>query len=96
MRRAPKYPVFIFGGIIVGVVVTFIAVVLAPGDPSETFLAVFGYFLLYGIAFGALLGSIVAVIFDAVANRRAREIELERTVVEPAEPLEPLDGELED
>lgn len=82
VRRAPKYPVFIFAGILLGVVATFIAVSLAPGDDGTSFATAFGYFVLYGIAIGALLGAVVAVILDAIANRRARTVETERTVVE--------------
>lgn len=102
VRRAPKYSVFIFGGIALGIIVTFIAVTVAPGDDQTPFLQAFGYFVLYGIAVGALLGAIVAVIFDAILSRRARSAEGEHTVVEtPEEPEEqepedaPVDGELE-
>ncbi|KQQ28742.1 hypothetical protein [Frondihabitans sp. Leaf304] len=98
VRRAPKYPVFIFGGIVVGVVVTLIAVVAAPGDDQTPFAQVFGYFVLYGIAIGALVGAIVAVILDAILSRRGRSVEGERTVVETPESDEadqPVDGELE-
>jgi MFS family permease len=95
VRRAPKYPVFIFGGIIIGVIVTIIAVAIAPGAGDVPFLQAFGYFVLYGIVIGALFGAIVAVILDAIANRRARSIETERTIVEVPESTEPVDGELE-
>lgn len=98
VRRAPKYPVFIFGGILVGVVVTLIAVVIAPGDDQTPFAQVFGYFVLYGIAVGALVGAVIAVILDAVLSRRGRTAEGERTLVETPEGDEaeqPVDGELE-
>lgn len=105
VRRAPKYPVFIFGGIIVGVVVTFIAVSVAPGrdeDPTP-FLQAFGYFALYGIAIGACVGSAVAVLADWVSGKRARNVQTERTVVEAREEPEgsgtaadgSIEGELE-
>ncbi|GAA4679129.1 hypothetical protein [Frondihabitans cladoniiphilus] len=98
VRRAPKYSVFIFGGIIVGIIATFVALQLEPGDSGESFLQAFGYFVLYGITFGALLGAIVAVILDAVASRRARSIDSERTTVEvPGEPDDGVvEGELEE
>ena len=86
---------FIFGGIVVGIVATFIAVLVAPGADETPFLQAFGYFVLYGIAIGALFGAIVAVILDAIANRRARSVQTERTSVESAESTEPVDGELE-
>ncbi|RKR76193.1 hypothetical protein [Frondihabitans australicus] len=86
VRRAPKYPVFIFGGIILGIVVTFVAVSVAPGrnDDSTPFLQAFGYFVLYGIAIGAVVGSLVAIVIDAISNRRARRVETERVTVDPA------------
>jgi hypothetical protein len=97
VRRAPKYPVFIFGGILVGIVVTFIAVSVAPGrnDDNTPFLQAFGYFVLYGIAIGALFGSIVAVFVDWISGRRARTIQTERveSTVPPADDV--VDGELE-
>lgn len=102
VRRAPKYPVFIFGGIIVGIIVTFIAVALAPGrnDDDTPFLQAFGYFVLYGIAIGACVGSAVAVLADWVSGRRARDVDTERTTVEPvapsADPEAPVDGEIEE
>jgi ABC-type Fe3+-siderophore transport system permease subunit len=100
VRRAPKYPVFIFGGIVVGIVVTFIAVLVAPGAGDTPFLQAFGYFVLYGIAIGALFGAIVAVVLDAIANRRARSVQTERTTVENPESTDPdstdpVEGELE-
>lgn len=82
VRRAPKYPVFIFGGVVVGVIATFVAVLAAPGDDQTPFPQVFGYFVLYGIAIGALFGAVVAVVFDAVSNRRARSVETERQAVD--------------
>lgn len=96
VRRAPKYPVFIFGGIGVGIVATFIAVSVAPGAATDPFAQVFGYFVLYGIALGALFGAVVAVIFDAIATRRAKSVETEKTsAVLPPQADEPVDGELE-
>lgn len=95
VRRSPKYSVFIFGGIIVGVIATFIAVAVAPGDDQTPFAQAFGYFALYGIAIGALLGAIVAVIFDAVLARRTRSAEGERESLTLPETDEPVEGELE-
>jgi gas vesicle protein len=95
VRRAPKYPVFIVGGVIVGVVVTFIAVLVAPGRDATPFAQAFGYFVLYGIAIGAAVGSVVAVVLDAVSSRRARSVETEKTTVETPEADDVLDGEVE-
>lgn len=96
VRRAPKYGTFILIGVIVGVIVTFIATSVAPGDDQTPFLQAFGYFALYGIAVGALLGAIVAVVFDAVLRRRASNVPAERLErVTPETDEGPLDGELE-
>lgn len=85
VRRAPKYPVFIFGGIIIGIIVTFIAVSVAPGrnDDNTPFLQAFGYFVLYGIAIGAAVGSVIAIVIDAISARRARSVATERVTLEP-------------
>lgn len=84
VRRTPKYPVFIFGGMILGVIVTFIAVSVAPGrnDDDTPFLQAFGYFVLYGLAIGACVGSLVAILIDAVLSRGAKNIEAERVSTE--------------
>jgi hypothetical protein len=96
VRRAPKYPVFIILGVLVGIVVTAIAVNVAPGKyPGENILPIFGYFALYGITFGALLGALVAVLADWVSSRRAKRVEVERTSVEIQHPDEVVEGDLE-
>lgn len=95
VRRAPKYSVFIFGGIALGVIVTLIAVAVAPGDDQTPFTQVFGYFVLYGIAAGALVGAIVAVIFDAILGRRARAAETDHTVARSPESGDEVDGKLD-
>jgi MFS family permease len=95
VRRAPKYGTFILLGVIVGVIVTFIAVSVAPGKDETPFLQAFGYFVLYGIAIGALLGAVVAVVFDAVYRRRAGSVSAERLERATPESDEPVDGELE-
>ena len=90
VRRAPKYPVFIFGGMIVGVIVTFIAVSLAPGrnDDGTPFLQAFGYFALYGLAIGACVGALVAILIDAVLTRRAKNVQTQRTATPAADEAE--------
>jgi hypothetical protein len=91
VRRAPKYPVFIFGGIIIGIIITFIAVSVAPGrnDDNTPFLQAFGYFVLYGIAIGAAVGSLIAIVIDAISARRARSVATERVTLEPDPEPEP-------
>lgn len=83
VRRAPRYPRFIILGAGLGAVVTFIVTALFPVDPAVGFGALFGYFALVGVAVGAALGALAAVILDAVATRRAQQLDAERTIETP-------------
>ncbi|WP_423920067.1 hypothetical protein ACPEEZ_13505 [Frigoribacterium sp. 2-23] len=95
VRRAPKVMVFVITGALVGLVVSFVLTALFPFDDGVGMAATFGYFALYGLAVGALLGGIVAVIVDRRASRRARRIEVERRQVDPPESDEVIEGEVE-
>ena len=92
VRRAPRYSRFIIIGAGLGAIVTFILTALYPADPDVGFGALFGYFALFGIPTGIALGGIVAVILDARATRRARQLTAEHTAVEAP----PEDGDVEE
>lgn len=80
---------FLVMGGVLGLIVTFILTALFPADPLVGFGALFGYFLLYGIPAGVVLGAIVGLILDRRSRRRATSVAVEHeTVVEP-EPLDP-------
>jgi hypothetical protein len=79
IRRAPRIGVFVSLGVVLGVIGTLIATSLFEPDPAIGFTATFGYFLIYGVPAGALLGSTVALILDAVSRRRARTATATRT-----------------
>jgi hypothetical protein len=83
IRRAPKFPVFLIMGGGLGAVVTFILTAIYPVDPNVGFGALFGYFALYGVTGGVLLGALVAIILDRRADRRstAATVVVERTEV---------------
>ncbi|CAN5315945.1 hypothetical protein BH09ACT1_BH09ACT1_00420 [soil metagenome] len=83
IRRAPKIPVFLVLGGVVGAVVTLIVTALFPADPSVGFAALYGYFVLYGIPIGVVLGAIVAFGFDRASERRAANVTAELTTVDP-------------
>jgi len=85
IRRAPKYPAFIVVGALVGAIVTFIVTKQFPVDPSVGFLPIFGYFCLYGVTAGVVLGALVAIILDRISARRAKTVTVEREVVPPLE-----------
>jgi hypothetical protein len=91
IRRAPKYPVFLVLGGLVGAIVTLILTSLFPADPSVGFAALYGYFVLYGIPIGVVLGALVAIILDRRSVRRATNVTAELTTVDPL--LEPAAGE---
>jgi hypothetical protein len=86
MRRAPKMPVFLVVGAGLGAIVTFILTALYPSDPQVGFGALFGYFLLYGIPAGLVLGAVVGLILDRRSRRRATAVVVERESVDEPEP----------
>ena len=85
IRRAPKVPVFLILGGALGSIVTLVLTMLQPADPNVGYAALFGYFLLYGLPAGVLLGALVAIVLDIVSRRSIRTGIAERTVVDDAE-----------
>ena len=83
IRRAPKIPVFLVLGALVGLVGTLIVTALQPADPAIGFAALFGYFCIYGIPLGVVLGGFLAILLDRVSARRAKSVTAEQTTVEP-------------
>ncbi|MHB1171009.1 MAG: hypothetical protein ACYCZY_00645 [Lacisediminihabitans sp.] len=85
IRRAPKYPAFLIVGAGLGAVGTFVVTALYPADPAIGFAALFGYFALYGVPLGVMLGGFLAILLDRRATRRAHEVRAELVSVEEAE-----------
>ena len=83
IRRAPKVPVFLVLGGAIGALVTIIVTAAFPTDPAVGFIATVGYFLLYGIPAGVVLGALVAIILDRISVRRAKSVPAEQTTVDP-------------
>jgi hypothetical protein len=89
IRRAPKLPVFLVFGALLGALVTLIATSMFTPDPQVGFAATAGYFLLFGIPAGLALGAAVGLIIDRVSIARARTVTAQHEVVgEPAQPEE--------
>lgn len=73
IRRAPKFSVFIILGIIVGVVIAGILTFGFPEVEGKTnWNQVFGFLFLPGIAIGAALGAVVALILDRRSRAKKR------------------------
>ncbi len=90
IRRAPKVGVFLILGGAVGAIVTLVLTLLQPDDAKVGYASLLGYFLLFGIPAGVVLGALVALVLDLVSRRRVRTATAERIVTD--EP--PLEGEL--
>jgi H+/gluconate symporter-like permease len=91
IRRAPKISVFLVLGAVIGFMGTLILTALQPVDPAIGFTALFGYFLIYGIPVGVVLGAIVAVLFDRSSSRRAKIVPAERIVAKEPEASHPAE-----
>jgi hypothetical protein len=92
VRRAPKIPAFMVVGGLVGFLATLVATSLFPADPQVGFTALLGYFSIYGVTAGVLLGAVIGIVLDRRSQKSARTVDAERQVVDAA----PLEGELED
>jgi hypothetical protein len=84
IRRAPKIPVFLVLGALVGLLGTLVVTALQPADPTIGFAALFGYFCVYGVPFGIVIGGVIAVLLDWVSTRRAKTVPAERMTVDNA------------
>jgi hypothetical protein len=92
IRRAPRFPIFLILGGALGSIVTLVLTMMQPADPDVGYGALFGYFLLYGLPAGVLLGALIAILLDVMSRRTAKRATAELTTVEaPA-----IEGELED
>jgi hypothetical protein len=74
IRRAPKFPTFLILGGGVGAIVSFILTALFPVDPSVGFGALFGYFALYGVTAGVLIGALIAIVLDRRSLKRVSTV----------------------
>ncbi|MFN4001272.1 hypothetical protein [Microcella sp.] len=92
VRRAPKIPAFMAVGGLVGFLVVLIVTPLFPADPLVGLPALVGYFSLYGVTIGVVVGALIGIVLDRRSRRQARTVAAERHVVDAA----PVEGELED
>lgn len=92
VRRAPKLSAFIVVGGLTGFLATLVATSLFPADPTVGFAALLGYFSIFGVTAGVLVGAIIGIVLDRRSQKSVRTVAAERQVVDAA----PLEGELED
>jgi hypothetical protein len=85
VRRAPRLPVFLLLGAIVGAIATLIITSLGPAGTKVGFAATYGYFCLYGVPAGIVLGAVLGLALDRRSVRRARTVTAELERVESRE-----------
>ena len=97
VRRAPKIPAFMVVGGLFGFLATLVATSLFPADPLVGYAALLGYFSLYGVTAGVLLGAVIGVVLDRRSRLKARTVAAERHVVDAAPVVSTSpEGELKD
>jgi hypothetical protein len=82
LRRAPRLPVFLVLGAVLGVIAALVLTLVGHIDPQVGFGATLGYFTLWCIPLGLLVGSLVAIVIDQVSRRRARLVTVELARIE--------------
>lgn len=92
LRRAPRLPVFLILGAVLGVIAALVLTALGNLDPKVGFGATFGYLCLWCVPIGLVIGALVAIVIDQVSRRRARLVTVERASVEGDE-SDPVDDE---
>jgi hypothetical protein len=93
LRRAPRLPVFLVLGVVLGVIAALVLTAAGNLDPKVGFGATFGYLCLWCAPLGLLVGAVVAIVIDQVSRRRARLVTVERASVE-GDDSDPEDDEL--
>lgn len=78
VRRSPRLIAFVvvFGAL--GVFGTAVVTGLYPADPSVGFIALFGYFALYGVTLSMTVGILLWLILDYRSRSRMRVVRMER------------------
>lgn len=82
IRRAPRLPVFLALGAVLGVVLALVLTAVGDLDPAVGFSGTFGYLCLWCIPIGLVVGALVGIVLDRVSRRRARLVTVERARVE--------------
>jgi Na+/proline symporter len=78
MRRAPRARSFVLLGMVCGVVAVLAVASLFPADPELGSGLVSGYFLLWGVTVGLVVGLLTWLGADRLSKRRAKEVIAQR------------------
>jgi hypothetical protein len=89
LRRAPRLPVFLLVGAVFGAIVTLIITGLHPADPKIGFAATYGYFCVFGVPGGIIVGALVGLVLDRRSQRRSRVVGAEHERVATPEDPQP-------
>lgn len=73
VRRSPKYFAFASFGAIVGLLVSMVVAISTPASKDLTQLQAFGWLALWLIPLFGAAALVIALVFDWVGNRRAKE-----------------------
>ena len=93
LRRAPRLPVFLVLGAVLGAIAALVLTAVGNLDPKVGFGATFGYLCLWCIPVGLVVGALVAIVIDQVSRRRAKLVTVERASVE-GDDSDPADDEV--
>ena len=78
IRRAPKFIPFMLTGVLVGGIVAIILSLSVTNQDGKT-AGFLSQLLVYCLGLGAGLGVLAAVVFDALAARRTKDVEVSKT-----------------
>lgn len=78
VRRSPRLLSFVVAFGALGVFGTALVTSLYPADPSVGFIALFGYFALYGVTLSMTVGVLLWLVLDVRSRRRAKVVQMER------------------
>ncbi|AWB90715.1 potassium transporter Trk [Salinibacterium hongtaonis] len=85
IRRAPRIPVFLVLGGLVGFIVALILTTAFEIDPLVGFPAMLGYLSIFCIPAGIALGALVGLLLDRRSSKRARQLTVEHESVREPE-----------
>lgn len=71
--RTPRYSTFVGTGAALGLAVGVALALYGGGDTVTSEAGVLGYFAIFGVVIGTLLGGTLAVVVESLMNRRSGE-----------------------